>query len=286
MRRASKPRKRSGSRVPEHHVSGEPSRSLRETPSRQPCCWIGQQRLAALRDEPPCRPRWPWRLGARLELGQLAQAESLLAFAASEPGGIRVRRAATLLTQHRTGHTWIKVAGVHEGRLSLSPRASTPPCWRRRPGRPRPERSRQHGRARRATTRPPRPTIARHSPSDVAFRERRRRGVGASLNNVGRALHSLGALNRAAVLPGCRCDQRGGVRLDAPRNVDYAPQPRLICSQYRNACRSRFSAPEVLRIDRAVMPKEHPRIAEDLNDWVCSPGARRYAEAEAHFVRL
>jgi len=247
----------------------------------------GQDRLAALGDEPKVQAQMALAIGqARLELGQLAQAESLLAFAASKN---RAEYGAdgrpTLLAQHELAHTWLK-GGAYMKADSLYRHVLRA---RRRAGDDAQVAHVLNDLGNTAEQRSQYAEAEAYHREALAIRRRisgeTSADVGASLNNVGRALHSLGALNRAERY------YRDAVAINAKVYGSMHPETSITLRNLGDllSVQERYAEADsvlrkVLRIDRAVMPKEHPRIAEDLNELGVLAGRReRYAEAEAYF---
>jgi len=247
----------------------------------------GQQRLPLLRDAPAVQAQMLSAIGsARLSLGQLSEADSLLAIAASAQAreyGPRDER--TLDTQIELASTWIR-RGQYERADSLLRRVLLTARGANNESLAAVVLNDLGNSAEKQSDYAAAEAYHREA---LALRRRlygpRSEGVAASLNNVGRALHSQDRLDTAERY------YRDAMKINAEVHGPVHPETSITLRNLAELLQNeeQFAEAdsllqEVLRIDRAVMPRGHPRIAEDLND-LGALAARRghYAEAEARF---
>jgi len=247
----------------------------------------GQQRLPLLRDAPAVRAQMLSAIGsARLSLGQLSEADSLLAIAASaQARSYGPRDERTLDTQIELASTWIR-RGQYERADSLLHRVLLTAREAKNESLAAVVLNDLGNSAERQSDYAAAEAYHREA---LALRRHlfgpRSEGVAASLNNVGRALHSQDRLDTAERY------YRDAMKINAEVHGPVHPETSITLRNLAELLQNeeQFAEAdsllqEVLRIDRAVMPRGHPRIAEDLND-LGALAARRghYAEAEAHF---
>jgi serine/threonine-protein kinase len=249
----------------------------------------GQRRLGTLDGEPAVQAQMIQVIGqARLGLGHLTQADSLLTLAAARhQRAYGSQDARTLLVQTERANTWL-----HQGRYtaadSLLQRILVAA---RRAGNEERVAIVLNDLGNTAEQRSAYATAEAYHREALALRRRLfgevSEGVAASLNNVGRALHSQDALDEAEAYyrEAMALNARVHGRMHPETSITLRNLADLFQMQERYAAADSLLH-EVLRIDRAIMPADHPRLAEDLNELGALAARRgRYVAAEGHFRR-